>query len=68
MLYYSVVQTADWKFGATNTGEQPKYVRDSALATLVMCMLGLIGYTIYSVSLYWEFSKKNFLEILFLKF
>ena len=44
------MQTADWKFGATNTGEQPKYVRDSALATLVMCILGLIGYTVYSVS------------------
>jgi len=48
-LFYFIVQTADWKFGATNTGEQPKYVRDSALATLVMCMLGLIGYTVYSV-------------------
>jgi len=44
-----VVQSADWKFGATNTGKQPKYVKDAALATFVLCILGLVGYTVYSV-------------------
>eukprot|EP00111_Clytia_hemisphaerica_P008436 TCONS_00024625-protein len=48
-LFYFVVQSADWKFGARNTGEQPKYVRDAALATFVLCLCGLAGYTIYSV-------------------
>ena len=47
--FHSVVQSADWKFGATNTGKQPKYVQDAALATFVLCILGLIGYTVYSV-------------------
>ncbi|XP_065062222.1 uncharacterized protein LOC135689048 [Rhopilema esculentum] len=44
-LFYLVVQSADWHFGATNTASpQPEYVRNSALVTMILCFVGLFGY------------------------
>jgi len=44
-LFYLVVQSADWYFGARNKAyPQPSYVRNSALATMVLCIAGLLGY------------------------
>lgn len=50
IIIISIVQTADWIYGATKTENQPAYVKDAALANMVICIVGLIGYTIYSVS------------------
>ncbi|XP_057312631.1 uncharacterized protein LOC130654118 [Hydractinia symbiolongicarpus] len=47
--FYFVVQSADWHWGATKTVGQPAYVRDAALATLVICIIGLIAYIVYSI-------------------
>eukprot|EP00794_Sanderia_malayensis_P001415 gene1415-1567_t len=44
-IFYLVVQSADWRFGPTNdTHPQPKYVKNSALATMILCFVGLFGY------------------------
>lgn len=50
-LFYLIVQSADWVFGATNNSHpQASYVKKSALATMVFCFFGLfayIGYLMY---------------------
>jgi len=48
-LLYFVVQGADWYWGATLIGPQPAYVSTCALVTMVMCLLGFIGYIIFSI-------------------
>lgn len=49
-LFYLIVQSADWYFGATNqTTPQPSYVRKSALATMVFCFVGMVAYFGYMV-------------------
>ena len=47
---YSIVQGADWHFGARNLGEQPEYVRKAALATMIICFIGFVAYLIFLVS------------------
>ena len=46
---YLIVQSADWHWGATLTVGQPKYVRDAALATMVICLIALVVYLIFSI-------------------
>jgi len=48
-LLYLVVQSADWYWGATKKVGQPKYVRDAALATMIMCIIGLVFYIVFSI-------------------
>ena len=53
VLLFSIVQSADWHYGPTNTkSPQPAYVRKSALATMIFCFMGLIAYIGYLVSLF----------------
>ena len=48
-LTYLVVQSADWYWGATLTVGQPEYVRVAALATMIVCLLALVGYLAFSI-------------------
>ena len=50
-LNFRVVQSTDWYWGPKKQFNQPKYVQDAALATMILCIIGLIVYIIYSVSL-----------------
>jgi len=44
------VQGADWHFGPHNFGPQPPYVRQAALATMIICFIGFVAYLIFLVS------------------
>jgi Ca2+/Na+ antiporter len=44
-LPYFIIQGADWYFGPTDENPQPAYVLKCALATFVLCMVGLIVYS-----------------------
>ncbi|KAJ7387751.1 Alpha/beta hydrolase domain-containing protein 11 [Desmophyllum pertusum] len=46
-LSYFIVQGADWHFGPHNFGPQPAYVRNAALATMIICFIGFIAYLIF---------------------
>ncbi len=48
-LFYLIVQSADWYWGATLTVNQPEYVRKAALATFVMSIVGLVFYLVFSI-------------------
>ena len=50
-VLFSIVQGADWHFGPHNFGAQPHYVRQAALATMIICFIGFIAYLIFLVSL-----------------
>ncbi|XP_020620735.1 uncharacterized protein LOC110058423 [Orbicella faveolata] len=46
-LSYFIVQGADWHFGPHNFGDQPPYVRQAALATMIICFIGFVAYLIF---------------------
>merc|ERR1711962_50896 len=46
---YLVVQSADWYWGATLSGNQPAYVRNAALATMILCVIGFSSYILFSI-------------------
>ncbi|EDO35059.1 predicted protein [Nematostella vectensis] len=41
---HSIVQIADWKFGATRFGPQPAYIGKAALAMMIVCFIAFIAY------------------------
>jgi hypothetical protein len=53
--FCSIVQGADWHWGPKKYPPQdpiqPKYVRDAALATLILCVISFIAYLVFLVSL-----------------
>lgn len=52
-LLYLIVQGADWHWGPTKfpprDPNQPKYVRNAALATLIFCIMSFIAYLVFLV-------------------
>ena len=48
-ILYLIVQSADWYWGATLVGVQPTYVSRAALATMILCLIGLAIYVIFSI-------------------
>ena len=50
LLLFSIVQGADWHFGARDFGEQPAYVKKAALATMIICFICFVAYLIFLVS------------------
>ena len=46
----SVIQAADWYFGVKNFTKQPPYVKKTALVTMILCLIGLAIYIVFSVS------------------
>ncbi|XP_028416734.1 sodium/calcium exchanger NCL2-like [Dendronephthya gigantea] len=53
-LLYLVVQSADWHWGPKkyppHDPPQPKYVKDSALATVILCAISFVAYLAFLVS------------------
>ncbi|XP_028416415.1 sodium/calcium exchanger NCL2-like [Dendronephthya gigantea] len=53
-LLYLIVQSADWHWGpkkSPDSGDdsQPKYVKNSALATLILCAVSFVAYLLFLV-------------------
>lgn len=55
-FFFSVVQGADWHWGPKKYPPrdkiQPKYVKNAALATLILCVVCFIAYLIFLVSVF----------------
>jgi len=48
-LLYFVIQAADWYFGVKNFTKQPPYVKKTALVTMILCLIGLAIYIVFSL-------------------
>merc|ERR1712080_418414 len=48
-LLYLIVQSLVWYSGVNSMGDQPTYVKEAALVTMVLCSLSLVLYLAFSI-------------------